>query len=166
MAAYHRRNTYRLPTHDYSDSRYAYFITLQTKIKAVEAQSSIDPARPFISCRPLGTQADRSLHFYREQGKWLIFAYSLMPNHLHLLVSPLGGANLSNILGSYESYTTRLAWEHGVVGPLWQRSFYDHILRSEQAAINVVNYILNNPVRARLVKRWEDWPWCGAPDPL
>jgi len=161
-----RRNTYRLPGHDYSDPSYAYFITLNTKIKKVEASSIVDPRRPFTSCPALGNQAEESLHFYRRRGEWLIFAYCLMPDHLHLLVTPQRAANLSDILGSYKSYVTRTAWAYGVVGHLWQRSFHDRVLRSDQAAPVVVKYILDNPVRARLVERWEDWPWSGMPDSL
>jgi putative transposase len=106
------------------------------------------------------------LAFYRRQGKWLLFAYCLMPDHLHLLVTPEGGADLSIVLGQYESFVTRSAWGHGIVGTLWHRSFYDHILRKQEAATDVVAYILNNPVRAGLVEQWEDWPWCGMPDAL
>lgn len=161
-----RRNTYRLHGHDYSDSSYVYFVTLDTKIKSVTAGSAIDPLAPFTSCRALGEQANESIHFYRRQSKWLAFAYCLMPDHLHMLVSPQGGANLSTLLGGYESYITRAAWGFGVEGKLWQRSFYDHILRRSKDAEGVVAYILNNPVEAGLVKDWEDWPWCGTPDLL
>ena len=161
-----RRNTYRLSGHNYSDSSYVYFITLDAKIKTVEPDSLVDPTAPFTSCRPLGDQANESLHFYRRQGKLLIFAYCLMPDHLHLLTSPQGGASLSTILGSYESFVTRVAWTYGVIGTLWQRSFHDHILRRSEDALAAVAYILNNPVEAGLVERWEDWPWCGTPDAL
>ena len=50
-----------------------------------------------------------------------------MPNHAHILASPQAGANLSTVLGSYESYVTRLSWSYGVSGALWQRSYYDDI---------------------------------------
>jgi REP element-mobilizing transposase RayT len=161
-----RRNTYRLPGHDYSDESYAYFITLNAKVEAVKTESPVDPQSPFTSCPPLGDQAIESLLFYRRQGKWLLFAYCLMPDHLHILVSPHNGANLSTVLGNYASYTTQTAWNYGVIGKLWQRSFYDHILRSGETAPEIVAYILDNPVRAELVEEWEDWAWCGMPDPL
>jgi REP element-mobilizing transposase RayT len=165
MKQYPRRcNTYRLTDHDYSDSSYAYFVTLDTKIKAVEDNSPVVPACPFTSCPDLRKQAIQSLLFYREQGKWLIFAYCLMPDHLHLLVTPQDGANLSSLIGNYESYTTRTAWRYGVIGSFWQRSFYDHILRSSEDSSGIVAYILDNPRRAGLVEHWEDWPWCGTPD--
>ncbi len=161
-----RRNAYRLTDHDYSDPSYAYFLTLDTKIKAAEDDSPVNPKRPFVSCPKLGEQAIQSLLFYREQGKLLVFAYCLMPDHFHLLVTPQNEVNLSNLIGSYESYTTRTAWRYGVIGSFWQRSFYDHILRSSEDALGIVAYILDNPRRAGLVENWEDWPWCGTPDPV
>lgn len=153
-----------MPGRDYSDSTCLYFVTLNAKIKSVMAGSEIDLLVPFTSCRALGEQANEGIHVYRRQGKWLVFAYCLMPDHLHLLVSPQGGANLCTLLGGYESYITRVAWEFGVQGQLWQRSFYDHILRRGKDAERIIAYILNNPVKAGWVKDWEDWPWCGTPD--
>jgi len=160
-----RRNSYRLAGHDYADPSYAYFVTLSSQVGTVKS-SSIDPARPFTSCPPLAKQALESLAYYRRQGKWLLFAYCLMPDHLHLLVTPQGGADLSVVLGHYESFVTRTAWGYGIVGTLWHRSFYDHVLRRQEAAQEVVAYILHNPVRAGMVEEWEDWPWCGMPDAL
>lgn len=161
-----RRNSYRLHGHDYTDSSYAYFVTLDTKIKEVRDDQLLDPLAPFTSCRALGQQANDSLLFYRVQGKLLIFAYCIMPNHAHILAAPQGGANLSTILGSYESYVTRLAWDYGVIGKLWLRSFYDHVLRKHDDAQRIIAYILENPIKAGLVAHWRDWPWCGTPDML
>lgn len=163
---YRRHNSYRLKGHDYSDSSYAYFVTIDTKIKHVSDPQKIDPLAPFTSCRALGQHANDCLLFYRTQGQLLIFAYCIMPNHVHILAAPQGGVNLSTILGSYESYVTRLSWDYGVIGKLWQRSFYDHILRKHDDAQPIIAYILNNPVKAGLVARWQDWPWCGTPDAL
>ena len=92
----------------------------------------INPLAPFTSCSALGQHANDSLLFYRTQGKLLIFAYCVMPNHVHILASPQGGADLSTILGSYESYVTRLSWDHGIIGKLWQRSFHDHFLPAQR----------------------------------
>jgi putative transposase len=161
-----RRNTYRLSGHDYSNPAYAYFATIDVQIKDVAGGSQIDVEAPFTSCQALGQQVNDSLLFYRAQGKLLIFAYCLMPDHLHILASPQGGANLSTVLGSYESYVTQLAWRYGVIGKLWQRSFHDHILRQSDDAQTIIAYILNNPIEAGLVERWQDWPWCGVPDAL
>ena len=42
---------------------------------------------------------------------------------------------------------------------MWQESGCDHVCRTEETAEKVLTYIVNNPVRAGLVERWEDWLW-------
>jgi putative transposase len=45
--------------------------------------------------------------------------------------------------------------------PIWQRGFFDHLLRSEESYGQKWNYVRENPVRAGLVTRAEDWPYSG-----
>jgi REP element-mobilizing transposase RayT len=47
----------------------------------------------------------------------------------------------------------------GRVGPFWQDESYDRVIRNNEEYIRTVNYVLENPVKARLVSRWEDWKW-------
>lgn len=44
-------------------------------------------------------------------------------------------------------------------GPFWQAESYDHVVRHSAELERVIHYILNNPVKAGLVKQWQDWPW-------
>ena len=134
----HRINNHRLAGYDYSDPSRMVFITLVTKIRAMAPESMVDPAAPFTSCPPLARQSVESLHFYRTKGRWQLFAYCVMPDHVHLLCVPSKGMNLSDTLGFYQRYLTHTAWHYGVVGPLWERSFYDHVLRAVEAAPRVV----------------------------
>ena len=45
--------------------------------------------------------------------------------------------------------------------PLWQRGFFDHVLRSEESYAQKWAYVRDNPIRAGLVKRGDDWPYAG-----
>lgn len=45
--------------------------------------------------------------------------------------------------------------------PVWQRGFFDHVLRSDESYAQKWDYVRENPVRAGLVKRAEDWPYAG-----
>jgi hypothetical protein len=45
--------------------------------------------------------------------------------------------------------------------PLWQRGFFDHVLRSEESYGQKWNYVRDNPVRGGLVEKTEDWPYAG-----
>ena len=96
-----------------------------------------------------------------------IYVYCLMPDHLHLLISPLeSGVNISKFVGSFKSKTTRIAWEYGLRGKVWQGRFYDHIIRKTESLQKAGEYILNNPVRKGLVAKLEDYPFSGLVDPI
>jgi putative transposase len=96
-----------------------------------------------------------------------IYVFCLMPDHLHLLSSPLeSGIAVTHYMSSLISIITRLSWNYGYTGKLMQRSFYDHIVRKEEDLKQIAEYILNNPVRRDLVQKWEDYPYCGLIDPL
>jgi REP element-mobilizing transposase RayT len=86
------------------------------------------------------------------------YAYCLMPDHLHLQISPIAD-NLIDQINRWKSYTTNLLQKFGLKGPCWQRSFYDHALRNDEDIKTVAEYIVNNPVRSKLVKNWTDYPF-------
>jgi len=91
-----------------------------------------------------------------------LLAYCYMPDHVHLLAE--GKAENSNCLQfiargkQYSGYHYKAKLKHR----LWQRYGYEHTLRSDEAAISVARYILENPVRAGLVTRIEDYPYSGS----
>ena len=49
----------------------------------------------------------------------------------------------------------------GIPAPHWQKGFFDHVLRSDESYAQKWEYVRDNPVRAGLVKKWEDWPYWG-----
>jgi len=86
------------------------------------------------------------------------YAYCLMPDHLHLQLSPIGD-NLIDQITRWKSYTTNLLQKSGLKGACWQRNFYDHALRSDEDIIRTAEYIVNNQVRSKLVANWTDYPF-------
>ena len=105
-----------------------------------------------------------SLH-YRDGQVYRLVAFCIMPNHLHLVIVPLpteDGAfhSLSAIMHSLKRYTARQAnLLLGREGAFWQQESYDHVVRDEAEARRIIEYVLNNPVKAGLAQSWEDWPW-------
>jgi len=87
-----------------------------------------------------------------------LYAYCLMPDHLHLLIAP-EKSNLIGLIGRWKSFTTSRLQKHGITGRVWQRGFYDHALRAEDAIADVVLYIVYNPVRKGIVVDWRDYPY-------
>ncbi len=84
-----------------------------------------------------------------------------MPDHLHLLVQ-IRSVGLVDVVWDLKSRSTRLWWQHGGSGTLWQRSFRDRGIRDPGEYQRVVDYILDNPMKRGLVTHWQDYPWLGG----
>jgi REP element-mobilizing transposase RayT len=100
----------------------------------------------------------------RPLERYDLHAYAVMPNHVHLLVTPK--VDVSKLLRSLKGFTARRA--NRLLGragqPFWQEESYDHWVRSEGEFDRIGRYIFFNPVRAGLVARPEDYPWSGLAD--
>ncbi len=97
----------------------------------------------------------------------MVLTYCLMPNHLHFLVKPnQDGSSVLSFTDQYKGKSTTASWSCGWRGPLWQRGYFDHIVRTEESLVEIARYILNNPVRKGLAGATEAWPWGGQMNPL
>jgi len=85
-------------------------------------------------------------------------AVCVMPDHVHLLLAPTL-ENLIDLIGKWKSYSTHLMRGKGVIGKVWQRSFFDHAVRKDEDLIKVAEYIVCNPVRKGLVQDWRHYPY-------
>lgn len=82
-----------------------------------------------------------------------------MPNHVHAIVQPADGWDLSAILHTWKSYTAHEANKLlDRAGEFWQSESYDHIIRNGRAYHAAVRYVLSNPESAGLDPAW---PWRG-----
>lgn len=96
-----------------------------------------------------------------------------MNNHFHLLIRPTG-ASISRIMQSLlVSHTLRYHRHYRSGGHVWQGRFKSPVIQNDEHLLTVLRYIEANPLRAKLVKRAEDYPWSsyrvhglGEPDPL
>ena len=99
-----------------------------------------------------------------EGRRYQIHAWVVMPNHVHAVVRPLGSHALDAILHSWKSYTgneaNRRLNRRGAA--FWQRESYDHWVRDEADLIHCCRYTEENPVKAGLCERPEDWRWSSA----
>jgi putative transposase len=88
--------------------------------------------------------------------KWNVIAAILMPHHVHLLIAPLereaAVGNASAALKRFIREELKATWH-------WQPGSFDRLLRSDESAEQKWQYIRANPVRAGLVKEWNDWPY-------
>jgi putative transposase len=91
-----------------------------------------------------------------------VLAYCFMPDHVHLLLENRHGADLIAFMRQFKSWSTRIVWKHGWHGQVWQRSYYDHVLREGEDIAGYVRYILGNPVRHGLVETWIEYHGAGS----
>src|SRR5579859_2206383 len=91
-----------------------------------------------------------------------VHAYCLMPDHVHLLLEGLqSSSNLRQLIKTLKTKTST-PFERKTRQPLWQKKFYDHILRHKDSPDDVPWYIWTNPVRAALCRRPEEYPFLGS----
>lgn len=96
-----------------------------------------------------------------DRGAWL-GAYVLMPDHLHAFVMiDDERLTLSTWIKSMKNSLSKTLRLQCVASPHWQKGFFDHVLRSNESYSQKWNYVRENPMRAGLVKHWEEWPFVG-----
>src|SRR5271155_2704642 len=96
---------------------------------------------------------------------FLVFAYCVMPDHLHVLA--VGTSETSSLIKFIEAFkqATAVGFSARTHRPLWQSKYYDHILRGSDAVDRVAWYIWLNPVRKGLCRAARDYPFSGAMTP-
>jgi putative transposase len=91
-----------------------------------------------------------------------IWAYCFMPNHVHLVAVPESEDGLRRSIGeAHRRYTLKINTREGWKGHLWQGRFASYPM-DEKHLLMAVRYIEQNPLRAGLVRRPQDWPWSSA----
>ncbi|MFZ0916236.1 MAG: transposase [Candidatus Udaeobacter sp.] len=86
--------------------------------------------------------------------------YVILPNHVHFFVTLSNEVKLAEWVGTLKRVLAR-AVERNSKDPLWQRGFFDHVLRSRESYSEKWNYVCENPVRAGLATNPSDWPYSG-----
>ena len=100
--------------------------------------------------------ARRAVEFNVAVGRYVI-----MPDHVHLFVCGDDEFVLSRwITGLKQALARANAWSRNN-GQIWQEGLFDHILRNDESMNQKWEYVVQNPVRAGLVKNAEDWPYQG-----
>lgn len=97
-----------------------------------------------------------------ERHRWAIGSYVIMPDHVHFFCRSAGSqVRLSTFVGRWKEYTAKRVCRMNDRGSVWQREFFDHVLRSDESYGEKWTYVRENPVRAGLVSAWQEWPYQG-----
>ena len=100
-----------------------------------------------------------SLHWFEKEGKIILDAAVVMPDHVHIIAG-LRQGSLAEFMRSFKGYTAyRINALMGKKGTFWQPQYHDHALRKDENLNDVVLYALLNPVRAGLINDFHDYPF-------
>ena len=145
-----QRKCIRLPLGEYRVSGVSFFITICCHQK-----------KPLLL--PFGRRelVRRILVRLALQQRVELAAYTVIPTHTHFVASA-GTHGLIGFVRDFKSATARVLRRRGLSVQVWQRSFFDHKLRSDESLVRKCGYIWMNPVRLGLAKKPEDYRWSGA----
>ena len=152
---YTRRNSNRLPSYDYRSSG-AYFITICTE----KRQQVLEI--PLIRTALLETWQQLPQRFPAVR----IDAFVIMPDHVHGILwldgTVKGAPTLGRVIGAFKAWVT-IAWRNYhreanklCLTHLWQRDYYEHVIRNDDDLNLKREYILNNPLKALLRQEHRD----------
>jgi putative transposase len=104
---------------------------------------------------------DALLHFDGE--RYRLLAWCVMPNHVHAVVEIVDNHSLSEIVGSWKSFTAKRANSQlGRSGAFWHPDYFDRYMRDQGHLARTVDYVENNPVKAGLIATAAEWTWSSA----
>jgi putative transposase len=146
----HRKLSPRVRNFDYLGPQ-RYFLTICAK----------DRRRVFVTDAAV-TLVSTDLLRTADARAFAVVAYCFMPDHLHVLVE---GADVRSDFREFVrvfKQRSGFVWKQRHGDTLWQRSYFERVLRRDENTVTVARYILANPVRAGLVERAEDYPFLGS----
>jgi len=130
---------------------------------AIEAiLDTTDGPQTYLRHPDIAGQVLASFSKLNKRYGWRFPCLVVMPSHVHCLVTGQADATVSleRVLGFLKHFTAvqanKLLHRHGA---FWATENFDHWSRTPMHTERICNYILNNPVKAGLVKSWHDWPW-------
>ncbi len=98
----------------------------------------------------------------REKGHYLLHEFCVLPNHVHVLLTPTDGTTLEKALQMIKGGSSyRIGRMHEFL-QLWQNGYHDWRCRTEKDYRGYAEYIRQNPVKAGLVETPDNWPWSSA----
>lgn len=106
----------------------------------------------------------RDTLLYFHEKRYRLFAWVVMQNHVHVLFQTFPGWPMDGVVESWKKFSASriLHGRPDLPHPFWQREYWDRYTRNLRHFRTTVDYIHQNPVKADLVKRAEDWPWSTA----
>jgi len=100
---------------------------------------------------------------HSDGEQYRLLAWAIMPNHVHVLIEQIEGHSLTNVVQSWKSVSAHaMNKARGANGRIWSPDYFDRYIRNEAHYESAKFYVENNPVKAKLVEKPEDWPFSSA----
>ena len=143
------RKTIRLKEFDYKTG-YVYFVTICTKDK-----------KHLFNDSKLAEFVASTIDHRVRNSEVIVYCYCIMSNHIHLLLSICEEyeKDLSAWIGTFKKYISIEGKKKFGIDDIWQKNYYDHVVRNDESMKTIADYILNNPVRKGIVDEWEKYPF-------
>ncbi len=149
-----KRKRLRWPGHDYGGPGHAYHLTICARPET----------HPFRD-RKLAEQAVTTLMVLQDLSGVKVLAYCFMPDHLHVVCWAADGADrIPSFVRRFKSFMSRVGRDFAHPGVLWQRSYYDHVIRKSEDVRQICAYVTANPVRKGLVQEVDEYPFARVLD--
>jgi putative transposase len=119
--------------------------------------------RAIFRADPLAHLFVDTLYRYRNQGRFLLHEYVLMPDHFHALITPAAAISLEKAMQLIKGgFSFRVKREMHSNVEIWQTGFTEHRVHDDEDFQRHASYIRDNPVRARIVETAEAYPYSSA----
>jgi len=121
--------------------------------------------RPVLACPEVFTIIQDEFRSAPQRHGWGVGRFVVMPDHIHFFCASGAGveaSSLSRFVGAFKEWTSKRACHSlGMLPPVWQKEFFDHVLRSHESYTDKWLYVRENPVRAGLAPTADAWPYAG-----
>jgi putative transposase len=116
----------------------------------------------WLKSEPIARRVEDALLAFDGQ-RYRLHAWTIMPNHVHVLFAVVPDVPLGTIISSWKRFTARRAnAQLGRIGAFWQTEYWDRFIRNETHFTATQSYIDQNPVKAGLVTEARLWPFGSA----
>ena len=97
-----------------------------------------------------------------DAERFAVIAYCFMPDHMHAVIEGIHDASDFQEFVRIFKQRSAFAWKQSTGRKLWHRGYFDRILRDHPDTMTAIRYVIENPIRARLVVHPEDYPYLGS----
>jgi len=129
---------------------------------AARSEPPDDSSTLLLALPPIARVVEEVLLFFQGR-RYGLHSWCIMPDHVHCLVTPYEGSDLSKVLHSWKSFSAlEINRKLHRTGPVWERETFNHIIRTAESYSRSFSYIERNPVTSGLCHQPHEWPFSSA----